>query len=33
MDVVNRLGGDNKMNEEELCSTFNDSAVSLFIIL
>ena len=29
MDVVNRLGGDNKMSEEELYSTFNDSAVSL----
>ena len=31
MDVVNRLGGDNRMSEEELCSTFNDAAVSIAV--
>jgi len=33
MDVVNRLGGDNKMSEEELYSTFNDSATSDYLVV
>ena len=28
MDVVNRLGGESKMDAEELNHVFNDSAVS-----
>nr|CAG4648792.1 EOG090X0AE1 [Polyphemus pediculus] len=33
MDVVNRLGGDNKMDVEELCRTFNDSATSDYLVV
>jgi len=33
MDVVNRLGGDNRMSEEELCSTFNDAATSDYLVV
>jgi hypothetical protein len=32
MEVVNRLGGEGKMDAEELCRVFNDAGVSMIKI-